>query len=802
MSSRSRRRAWIRAAALAVVLATPLTPTLVSAGPVVPKDAPLEVHGSGLGVARCPSTTEVDGSRLADLARQSLSDDRFAPAELSPFDYASLLPTPAVVLCDPDLVATRRPLGPFGGQTRSALTADVATGGLRAIGAPPEALGESSLQVGDRLTLPAAGPRATLDVFVRTPGGARLQRIGPVGSPAPSALSVVAGAQGPVVVLERPGASESRHTVAPRPVRRPELRASLRGRDLVMQGNVAAGTLATIVYRPGLIDAQRAVASRSGRITVEALELDRRNVALSVLLENLQRRTVWAVRCSVRWDRDARRHARPRCAPASSEQARAAVAARTAATAQRLRRSTARRAASQPLALRGLTTASNDPRARPAGALPTVPTSLTRLSPSGERAFGELVGDVNGDRVPDVYFTEYTPEYERLLRLGVRDVGGTLATASLTLDDDSFALSDAKPVPDLDGDGRAELVSQAGVIVTDAFAGGVPGSIDLRSLRPQSPRDLDLGIAADGLASSLATASEPRGAVPDVTGDGRPEPVLATIGVSAIYPSEAIAPGRRSRLALTINLAGMDDTSLDDFAVLSRLSGSLSSGLAGPDAAEADTGALLVGRTFVSLEAVSPTASTRSVRRFALRRATGDGTGGLVTMTFTATGFPRLVDYDPASGDSLVAVYAPGRCTRARPCIDRLLRIASDGTVVSTIDARRDRLSVDASFIADGPDADADVDVALWIVGSYEALSPPSWIRERTLLTSVLPSTATGQVAPQTLPVLAADGRPLRRDITQPSSVVLPDGSRWLGGMTGNPKRPSTYQTVLIAQAR
>ena len=100
------------------------------------------------------------------------------------------LPTPAIVLCDPDLLAGQRPLGAFGGSTANELSADFAYPGLRALGAPAEAQSTSQLSPGDRVTLPPAGPRTSLDVFVSTTGGARFVRVDALGQPTPTALRI------------------------------------------------------------------------------------------------------------------------------------------------------------------------------------------------------------------------------------------------------------------------------------------------------------------------------------------------------------------------------------------------------------------------------------------------------------------------------------------------------------------------------------------------------------------------------------------------------------------------------------
>lgn len=766
---------------------TAALPAFAQAKPIVPRTAPLVVTGAGLGAARCPSTAEVDGSRLVTLARESQSDRRFPWGSMTPFFYLTVAATPAVVLCDPARVATGRPLGPIGGSTTATLSADLATGGTRAIGAPPEAVSDSALHVGDRVTLPAAGPGAVLDVFVRTPGGARLVRVGPLGPRGATAASVGGTKAVPELIVERTEGEPTRHAVPTRRVTTPAVRARVKGRDLVLAGSAWPSSVATLVSGEA-ITAERVVTG-GGRFALAPMRLARKTETVQLLITDYPRRTSVTVRCAVRWDAQRRRHRAPRCRLHASATRAVVPASRHHHT--KVAPAQASAAANAAARLRA--------RAAP---LPTTPAAVTEVAATALTGVPELANDLDGNGLPELYIDTFDEKARDRLyfpRKGEPTVRVSLRRDAELFEDLFFA--PAPWTPDLDGDGRGEVLAGSGVLVTDAFAKGLPSTLDLRRLRPTSARDLDLGIASDGLLSSLATVTEPLGSVSDVTGDGRREPVLGTTGISAIFSSEAIAYNRRSRLALTTPLAWPDDTTLDDVYEAPELS-QAAFGTDPVRQAKADAGALVRAGRLITLMPTDPVAKRHTARTFVVRST--DASGNVIELaTVAATAAPRLVDHDPASGDSLIVLYAPGACEKERECSDRVVRVGAGGQVRAEFTLRRDRI-FEVTFAPDGPDSDDAVDIAAWFGGGtmWTRGRAPSWLKGRDGTISIFPSTLTGTVDPLGQPVLASAGGAPLRSVHRIESVALDDGARWLGLLTGNPKKPSTYRYVLVQPTR
>ncbi|MBJ7470607.1 MAG: hypothetical protein JHD16_04870 [Solirubrobacteraceae bacterium] len=418
---------------------------------------------------------------------------------------------------------------------------------------------------------------------------------------------------------------------------------------------------------------------------------------------------------------------------------------------------------------------------------------MTRFASDEVADFG---GDVNGDGRPEVIVNNQFDERPRP-KLIVSSPTGAATPIPIRADVDDFELI-VNSVPDLDGDGRDELQAGASVIVTDALAAAaLPSRIDFRSVRPISRRDIDLGIATSSSAlSGLLTADTPRGTVPDSTGDGRPEIVLAQGTIAAIFPSQAIVPGVRSRLAQTYPLALLDDISSED------ISPADAANLERRDiqAQFAANGAepVVVGGRLVNLAPADAAASVSGPRTFRLTTYAA-GPLPLATASFSATGIPLLLDHDPASGDSLVALFERASCGRRQRCLDRVLRVSATGSLRSVVAARRNDDDLYATFITDGPDADALVDVAI----SRGTRSSP-----RRALTAgdggtiaILTSAQTGSTRLSKLPVLSRGRTPIRV-ISPPTSQVLPNGSRWLGAQTSERRRDRTGVFSTLAQRR
>ncbi len=167
---------------------------------------------------------------------------------------------------------------------------------------------------------------------------------------------------------------------------------------------------------------------------------------------------------------------------------------------------------------------------------PLAPASISRMAKLGgaEVESGIAGGDVNGDGLPDGVSTRLGKtnhpaplRIPRRLALGAAHGGGSV-------------------LPDLDGDGRGELINAgSSVIVTDALTGtGRPNAIDLGSRRQPRARDL---VLPDGNDTSLLSGP-PTGTVPDVTGDGRPE-LIVDADALGVLPSEALPYGRKAQIA-------------------------------------------------------------------------------------------------------------------------------------------------------------------------------------------------------------------------------------------------------------
>ncbi|MDO9353121.1 MAG: hypothetical protein Q7T55_05470, partial [Solirubrobacteraceae bacterium] len=391
--------------------------------------------------------------------------------------------------------------------------------------------------------------------------------------------------------------------------------------------------------------------------------------------------------------------------------------------------------------------------------------------------------DVNGDARPD-FITRDDGRSSLLIsspgpwaRVPVRMLAGNQVEA----------------LPDLDGDGLGDFRTLAGVFVTDALLGGTPSTLDLRAQRPHSPRDLDLGSSNAPVFSALQAFAQPVGAVADVTGDGRTELALDASG-TLVYASEDVTPGRRATLA-DFGPVRVYRGQFDGFTFSSGEGEAY-------DAVREDQQAGISGNVFakriVTVRASDLNKTPNVARPIELRTADGRGTT-LSSVTFTAAGVARLVDHDPASGASVVALAELGPCRRPydpfanrkeqrknqgyERCIDHLVRVDADGNVRADVSLPRlDDERLTGTFIADGPDADALADLAITARGSMT--SSPELTPERPTdggTVALLPSSRTGALKITDLPVLAERGVMLQ-SLTAYSSASGADGTRWFAG--------------------
>ncbi len=749
-------------------------PSPAKADAIRSKATPLAVFTTGAPL-RCPSAGEINGQRISALSAQAAKREDGVGALALVFSI--LLPTPALALCDPDLAGTAQTLGPFGGATHYPLTADVAVPGTRALGTQPEGFPDSELVPGDRIELPAAGPRSVLTLVVATRRGAQTVQLPPLGTPRATAVRIEGPIESPVVAVEWETGDPTRTPVDVPKAVATRVIPRLNGREVRFHGTAAPGAVITGGTDD---DGDLAIASNAGRFKGLTVRVGPRRRTIEITIASLPRRQAFVVTCKVRWSAARKRADKITCAAVkAATAARAADALRAAAHAAH--------AVDAPAAA----PAAPAPRATAARALPTVEASVTRLAtfPLEERL--TLAGDVNGDGRPEVVSNRSFDGPARP-KLFVSRAAGLPAPVPVRVDQDSFSLDlDIDTVADLDGDGRDELASPSGMLVTDALsAAALPVRLDLRSVRPTSPRDIDLGLETrDSPFTSFLNAHEPQGSVADTTGDGRPELVLGNEGISAIYPSQAIVPGVRSRLPQVFPLAWLDDLSLSDL----NLFGGDPRDMQAAGAVDSP-GELTIGGRLVTLAAANPSVKPAAPRTFLLRQFGGAPTP-LATTAFTATGIPLLLDYDQASGDYLVALFQKESCGN-KSCLDRVLRINPAGVATSVVATRRAQYDLFAAFVADGPDADTLVDTAISLDAGLP--DPPTSSGEGGTV-AILASAQTGARKLATLPVLARGGEPIQAldDLT---ARVLPNGSRWLATQTAQRRRSDTGTYALLGQ--
>lgn len=740
-----------------VATAALVAPSGASAVPVRAAATPLLL--SGQLPASCPAAADLDGRTFTRRSRRLLptTDET---ASLVVLQGIVLNPAPAVTLCDPDAAAARQVIGPLGGDTAATLDSDIAGFGARAIGPADRRFDLSALEVGDRVTLPAVGDRAHLDVSVRTPGGARTVRVA-VGRGA-SAVRIDGTPAEPVVAVDRPGSEPQRTVVLPQPMHRHSVKAAVRGRAVRFAVRAAPQSIVLAASTgTGSSTVALGITGRGGRSAPLTLgRLSRSHRIADVAVYNLPLRRIDAQRCRLRWGGGSLRSVR--CAPRSLQ---GAPAARLAAHAGSLA------PAADP--------ARPQAAARAARARAQVEAALTTVQQPASWDDAALVHDLNGDGTPDAIGSPVEARDKPVL--AVSD-GASWRQVPLRF---PRRLTDRKlvtvpdVVPDVTGDGRAELRTEDGRFVTDAFTSGWPATIDLRAERSARGSDLDLG------GSSPAAKErwwQPVGALADRTGDGRPEPVLRHASATAVFASQDVAVGRRNALAAPYPLDfgrtypfGEEEDNLDFF---------------GPDTEAMlvglpDETTIVRGGKLVSLDLLDRAAKPSSPRRFAVRIRDADGAMS-ASSTVRLRGAVRLLDADPARGEAVVGT-AGSRCVWVADeitCLTAVHRVdARSGAVGSAVQGR---FLIGGALVADGPDADTRQELALW--GDLGAGAAGL---------GVLGSTATGIVPSTDVPALVTGGDPLQL-LGDTTLIELPGGSRWLGSAVARTTGKDRFEPALV----
>ncbi len=803
--SGARRRLVLAAGALAattnVVLWLGTVPA--HAVPVTPAVTPLGIYAPELP-ASCPIPSDVDGTALTrELIKSSRENRR---SSLGVEHLSSVFPQAVLTVCDPQVAAARGVIGAITGETSIPAIGDVVAPGARAVRSEGNDIATSAAMAGDRFVLPLLGPGSVLDLTVRTVGGARTIRLGPLGEPRAIAVSVEGSVTAPVAVVEREGAEPTRTAVAPVSAVAIRLRHRFRGRTLLISGSAAPGTAVDATTSGDRYVAASAVSDARHRLAtlkLGPLAKDDRKVTITAL--NFQRRTVTVLQCRVRWNKARRAPDRVRCEtdPTGASATTTPVdgtPARRASQVQRPRPAKRTHLNAQRLRTRAVT----------AAALPTVPATTTAMwtTSDGYGHAGLAAGDLNGDGRPDGTVLTNRGAAEFLLsspaswsRVGVSPAKPDDGTLPVTL-------------PDLTGDGRGELLGAGDTIVTDAFASPArPTTIDLSARRPASASDLNLNVPYGAEGPFGTGGPKP---VADVTADGRPEIVIEGTFGAQTYASQDLGPRSRPTFTELFPLA------TQAYHALENAPGTPGAGETyaqngpswQPHPAELNRPTAVTGAGVAVFEPVDLRASPLTPRQLDLRILDARG-AVLTTRRFTAAGIPRLVDFDTESGDALISLDNPrgGVCTDERPklparCDDGLVRVGADGMILQTVTIPRSGRYLFGAFVPDGPDADTALDVVLWFF-EFALSDPtnevPSVAGEAGTL-PLLASSQQGQVALPALPVLADGGAPMQTQYAY--SVVLPNGSRWLAAELQPPDdpyatRPATvdHSLSLIAQA-
>ena len=290
----------------------------------------------------------------------------------------------------------------------------------------------------------------------------------------------------------------------------------------------------------------------------------------------------------------------------------------------------------------------------------------------------------------------------------------------------------------------------------------------------------------------MLTTTEPIGTVLNRTGDLRPEPVLDGGGSVAVFASQDVAPGRRSRLAQVTPLAWVDEATLADFAaaqpfadVNRRVVEAIS-----------DPGSLVRAGRVVTLTGAGTGAST-APRTFTLSMVDGEEPVRPAP-SFTATVNPKLLDFDPASGraswrstrnsTALREEHAStGSCASdrpVRPCSPSRFGAAAKRSAPPS--SRTDPTPTTRSTLVCGS------------TGASSAFGAGS--RRRAVADVGAGNLDSAWHVRRTLPVLGTGTTPIH-SLMAPESVVLADGSRWLALGAGVPGKRDTLEKILVRQS-
>lgn len=744
---------------LAALFAAFIPPSPAEARPVVAGAVPLSILGlptpAGLpDAALCPSAAGFEGTGNAAGLRAALhKGERALPSWM----FGILVSKHAVLVCDPDAARAQRFIPALTGEVAAA-NRDWAWFGLRGLQLNPTDGLPAGLRVGDRVELPAGGPKTAVDLAVAAGAGVRATRV-PPGAP-PVRIEISGTASAPLATVTRADGSVWRWDVAP--IQAVPLKAkvrSLRRDHVTVRGTTTPGALVHLSTKRS----RTVVAGADGRFTAE-LKLPRKPSTLVIATIDRPSRTQKVLGCTVRWDAARRAHRARACrATVQHDRVGSAAARASAATPSASRPSLTRRAARDPRAVPATATA------KPALADTEVTHAFTLEGPD---ATADPAGDLNGDGRPDFVVIGFGEGSATILRVST---GTSWATVAVKRAGGTVF----ETYPDLTGDGRDELLADGGAIVTDAFtAPTLPKEIDLSERRRPSSADLvppKLDPSTDPFDvdfSWLAWIS-PIGTVPDATGDGRPEIVLGD-GTPMVIASDDLRPGVQMNAATVTPVTTLGDLKLPDAFAPSE----------GPQLVMADEqieweearefpSTVAIGGKFTMLTPVDRARSPKEAQPVEIYEVDARG-GRSAVRRFNTDGVPQLLDVDPATGDALVRLLAPKPCrvslsvrrTHAG-CPERILRVDGSGQIETTISLRRGSSAPIAAFAPDGSDADQRLEVAV----STGGLS--------TDLPRLVRSTQPGAAKFDRLPVFAAAGKPIDT-IVDFTSMVLPNGSRWL----------------------
>lgn len=744
-------------AALAALVLLCLLPAAASAKPIVPGATPLWMESastSGLPTS-CPQAGTLDGSSWIAIAKEQGKPSTRARRLFGLLLVAGLQPGPIVFSCDPDRLGARQFLGPITGD--SALeTLDEAFWGQRAIVGGALDGGASGLRPGDHVALPAGGARTTTDVTVAAGTATTTVRLPQVGGAPATAARVAGTVAAPQLVLTGADGSETTTDLTVPAPERFKLRLRRTGRTLTAKVDAPADTIVQLLTssKHASFDFPGGVVSASGHLTASEPKVPRKSSKAWVFAYQPRTRSAWAVQCTTKSG------AQPKCGKASKHldlllQAILGDFAPSNSSSARAR-------------------ANHAAIARAARAAALAPATVTQIAKDTATTYDISVvpGDLNGDNRPDAWTRSYgTTSSSALI---VSNASGGWSKVKLRTTDPNF---EGPLLSDIDGDGRADLLSDNAVIVTNAFAGAtLPTTVDLRKQRQPSDRDLLPGES--DLLSNLDAM--PSGSLSDVTGDGRAEPFFSG-SVIGTLPSEALPYGRLSQRAAIVPTADFTAHELD--AALADEETGVDVGDVGDDRNSVSLARISISTLDLNghLFTVAPQnrgTVDKTARPIVLQERRADGSV-VATRTFSGAGWPILLDVDLASGDALVRLLPTKTCRdpsfkaslrgKQNQCKEQIVRVNAGGAITASVSIERSSDQVPlAVFTGDGPDADASPEA---LVALTSGLNPG--------VLGLLPSAATGT---QPLDGLAQVdlGKVRRNDLIQNLSVaVMPNGSRW-----------------------